>query len=273
MLAPRTSPALALAVALAATAGAPSAAAAENGRLDLVSFANVDLTEWERIHRRSESPPIKLAEVHEMQAAGIGDKAILEMIRTRRVVDRVAPKDLIRLKKGGASDDLIAAVSAFALKENRSIDLLLTLDVDTVHSVALAPFLYVELFHTGLKKREHLLFADMRSLLSRRGGAQVLTDRSDPLIPGRLRRVRVRGSVPVLHPGPVEVRILLSKKPDILSLGELDEAQAKRVKRYAFTLPPVSLYHHCELELRLARDELLKDLFTVSRSRFECTFE
>jgi len=254
---------------LALLTTAPGLAAAQPARVDLLSLSQMTPDQWERLTRRSDSPPITLQEVRDMQAAGIGDATLLEMIRTRRVNDRVAPKDLVALKKAGASDDLIAAVSAYALAENRSIDLLLTVDVRTIRSVSQAPYLYLEAWHTKLKRREHLVFADLRTLLS---GADVLTDRADLMLPERVRRVRRHIVLPLRHPGPIELRLLVSKHPDRQTLEGLPPAEARRVKRWSFELPAVSLYHDCELEVGLTRDELIPDLYGVERSRLQCTF-
>ena len=263
-------PALALALLVLPLLAAPRPATAVEGRLDLTTFSMITPEQWERLHRRSDSPPLTLAELKQLQAAGVGDKAILEMVRTRRVVDRASAKDLAALKKAGASDDLVAAVSAHALPENRSIDLLLTVDVSTPHSLALAPYLYVEWVQTAKGKREHLMFADLRTLLGR---GKAIEDRSDPLLPSRVRRAQISGSVPLRHPGPIEVRVLVSKRPDLLRLDDLPDAERKRIKTWRFELPAVSLYHDCELELALVRDELIADVFSVQRSRFLCTFD
>ncbi len=254
---------------LVLVAAAPRLAAAQPARVDLLSLTQATPEQWERFTRRSESPPITLKEVRDMQAAGIGDATLLEMIRTRRINDRVAPANLVALKKAGASDDLIAAVSAYALAENRSVDLLLTLDVRTIRSVAQAPYLYLEAWHGKLKRREYLLFADLRALLS---GSDVLTDRSDLMLPDRVRRVRRHVALPLRHPGPIELRLLVSRHPDLQTLDGLPAAEARRVKRWSFELPAVSLYHDCELELGLTRDELIPDLYSVERSRLQCTF-
>ena len=258
------------AAAFSLLVAAPLPALGLDGRIDLLTMSQMTPDQWERLTRRSESPPITLKEVRELQAAGVGDQTVMEMIRTRRVVDRVAPADLVALKRAGASDDLIAALSAHALAENRSIDLLLTLDVRTVRSVAQAPYLYVEFFQTQLGRREHLVFADLRAALA---GAEVMTDRSDLLLPNRVRRLRRYLQVPLRHPGPIEVRVLVSRKPDLTTLEGLPEAEAKRVRTWRFDLPAVSLYHDCEFDLGLTRDELLPDMYVVERSRLQCTFD
>ena len=258
--------ALALLLPCVASAQGPAA------RVDLVGFVPITLDEWQRIHRVSDSPPLKMAEVKQMQAAGIGDSALLEMIRTRRVADPAAPKDLIALKKQGATDDLIAALSAYALAENRSIDLLFTLDVRTHQSLARAPFLYLEFFQLDKGLREHLLFTDLRTL-SR--SAKTIVDRSDPLLPDRVLRVRRKGTVPIRHPGRVEVRALISKRPGLTNLdaASLSDAEKKKLVTWSFTLPQVSLYNDCELDLTLQKDELLPDTLSIPRKRFVCIFD
>ena len=119
-----------------------------------------------------------------MREAGIGDAVLEEMVRTRRLVDRASPDDLIRLKRAGAEDSLIAALSAHALPENRGVDLLLTVDVRSPHSLGTAPHLYVELWQSERDKKQDLAHADLGALMA---GGRTLEDRSDPLLKQRFR--------------------------------------------------------------------------------------
>lgn len=248
----------------------PLATAQGDQRLDILSFAATDAKEWQRLHRRSDAPPLRLADIDAMAAAGMGQGTLTELIRTRRILDRVAPQDLIALKKKGVDDEVIAAISAHALPENRSIELLLTVDVRSTGTLARAPHLYVEFYHRDRKEPEHLLYADLRALLAR---GNVVTDRSDPLLPNQFRRVQLRGAVPLRHPGKIEARLLLSHKPQYTTLSGLDAAEQKRLKRWQFEMPPVSLYRDCELHLGLSRDELLPERMAIERERFFCRFD
>ena len=251
---------------------APMARADSGSRIDLLTFQPASSEEWEKLHRTSDSPPLRLAEVAKMKAAGIGDETLEEMVRTRRLVDRASADDLISLKKSGAQDKLIAAVSAYALPENRSLDVLLTIDVRSRHSVLQAPHLYVELWQADKKKKQDLAHADLKALMAR--GVNI-DDTSDPLLPERYRRVRVLGTLRAPHPGPMELRVLLTHRPDLTRLDDLpaDSPERKRMKVWRFDLPAVSLYNDCELDLGLARDEILPDLYALERARWECTFE
>jgi hypothetical protein len=260
-------------VALVASSANVSLASADSGlRVDILTFTPASSEEWEKLHRTSDSPPLRLAEVAKMKAAGIGDAALEEMVRTRRLVDRASADDLIALKKAGAEDKLIAAVSAYALPENRSIDVLMTVDVRSRHSVRQAPHLYVELWQTAKNKKQDLAHADLAALMAR---GRTIDDTSDLLLPERYRRVRVLGRLRAPHPGPMELRVLVTHRPDLTRLDDLPEnsPDKKRIKVWKFELPAVSLYNDCELDIGLARDPLIVDLYAVERARWECTFE
>ncbi len=252
--------------------GTPIAQADAGARIDLLTFQPASAEEWEKLHRTSDSPPLRLAEVAKMKAAGIGDDTLEEMVRTRRLVDRASADDLISLKKAGAEDKLIAAVSAYALPENRSLDVLLTIDVRSRHSVRQAPHLYVELWQTDKKKKQDLAHADLKALMAR---GRTIEDTSDPMLPEKYRRVRVLGRLRAPHPGPMELRVLVTHRPDLTRLDDLpaDSPERKRMKVWRFVLPAVSLYNDCELDLGLARDEVIQDLYALERARWECTFE
>ena len=207
-----------------------------------------------------------------MKAAGIGDATLAEMIRTRRLVDRASAEDLVALKRSGADDSVIAAVSAYALPENRSVDLLLTVDVRSRHNLSKAPHLYVELWQTHRDKKQDLLFADLKALLAR---AERLEDDSDPLLSERWRRIRLHGALRAPHPGPMELRVLVSHRPDLQRLADLsaNDPERKRIRTWSFALPAVSLYNDCELEIGLTRDELVAELYAIEKARWECTFD
>ena len=54
--------------------------------VDLLQLKTDDLQSWERLRRTSDSDPLTLEELEKLAAAGVGDGALLEMMRTRKVL-------------------------------------------------------------------------------------------------------------------------------------------------------------------------------------------
>jgi hypothetical protein len=268
MLRPALLPLLVALAAPPAAVAAPSAA-----RLDLMSFEAGDAETWERLHRTSDSRPLTLAELEKLAAAGVGQATLVEMMRTRKVLALADADALVRLKKAGADDKVVAAFSAYAYPPNDDIALRVQIDVSTPYSVGQAPFVYIEVWHEDLQRQEAFLYADLRGLLARGGRAEVVRDRSDPLLPSTVRTVRLHGRVPSRHAGRLQIRALVTQRAGLDTLEGLPEAEEKRVRREAIEYPAVSLESRCRLDLLVDRDPLLKDAYTLRRSDVDCRWD
>jgi len=258
-----------------AQAQPPFAAASGSERVDLLRFQVNDLTEWERLQRTSQSRPLTLDELEKLAKAGIGEKSLIEMMRTRGVLAVADADALVRMKQGGATDDTIAALSAFALPQNEAINLKFLIDVVTPYQVTQAPYLYVEVFHPERNFQETLLFSDLRALLGRRWAVDELRDDSDPLLKNRVRSLAFWGRAAARHPGKLQLRVLVSQRPGLRDLRPetLREDERKRLVTFDVDYPAVSRRHACTLQLRLERDPILKDLFTLPRSDLRCEWD
>lgn len=259
--------------AMAVVAGTAGDAHAQRDVIDLMQFQTDDPDAWESLHRQSESLPFTLDEVQKLARAGIAEPKLLEIIRTRRLLIVADADTLVKLKKSGASDNLVAAVSAYALAPNRSLDLAIQVQIATPYQITQAPYLYVEVVNLETKTQETLLYTDLRRLLSNKWRVDVTEDRSDPLLPQRIRSLRLWGHAPARHAGRLEVRVLLTQKPGLMNLDVLTPEEKKGLRTWQIDYPGVSLQRACELQLQLDRDPLLKDLFNLQRADFRCRWD
>ena len=258
--------------ALFALAG-PAGAAEPPQVVDLLQFRTDDPRAWERMRRQSDSAPLTLAELEKLTAGGIGEKTIVEMMRTRKVAAVADADTLLALKKAGASDDMVAALSAYALPPNAFFDLFIRLAVASPDTVRKAPFLYVEAWHAAEKRAVAFMHADLRGLLRRGLGVEVNRDRSDPLLPRTVRSVDFAGKVETRKAGAIELRVLATQTAGLRSLDRLSPADAKGVRRFTADYPAVSLERRCRLDLTLERDSLMKDAFALSDGALDCRWE
>jgi hypothetical protein len=254
----------------------PSAMAAPSRAaevIDLLHFQTNDADAWESLHRRSDGLPFTLDEIEKLTAAGIAEKTLIEMVRTRRLLVVADADTLVRLKKKGATDALVAAVSAYALPPNRHLDLAFQVQVATPYQVTQAPYLYVEVVHVESKTQETFLFADMRRLLANKWRVDVIEDRSDPLLPNRVRTIRLWGHAPARRAGRLEIRALVSQRAGLTTLDGLPEKEKQSLRTWQVDYPGVSLQQACEMQLQLNRDPVLKDLFAIERADFRCRWD
>lgn len=243
--------------------------------LDFRQFAIKDVDTWEEITRGpSQAGPMTLADVQALVGQKMDSALLRKMIRNRGVLVKPSGETLARLKQAGASDEVVAAVSTYALGENKAIDLLLTVDFDQVRPGLEPQYLYVGLVSN--QAQEDLLASPLSGLYSDPDHARDLTDTSDPLLPRSLRRVRLRGLVRGVHHGPSEFRLLVSPHPDILDLSDgakLSSADAQTLDRLPFDYPEVSRVSACQLDVVMSVDPLISKGAVVKSRRLRCFWE
>ena len=189
--------------------------------IDLLSFEPDTLEAWERLHRQSESLPLTMEELEKLSKAGIGQKALLELMRTRKVLVVADADHLVRLKEAGATDAVVTAVSAYAVRPNDHFDLHVHLDVATPSARAgRAPYLYIEVYNDARRRQDALLYADVRALV-KRGTATTARDRSDPLLPQTIHSVRIQGPVRTRDAGRLTVAAFATQRPGLRTLRDL----------------------------------------------------
>ena len=240
--------------------------------INLLQFQSDDLESLQRLNRTSDSRPLTFEELQKLTKAGIGEVAIIEMMRTRKVMIVADADTLLALKKSGASDAMIAAVSAYALPPNDHLELAIQVDIETPGTVSKAPYLYLEVWHSALNRQEAMLHADLRTLMAN-GRAEVLRDRTDPLLPRVVRTVKFNAKVLTRHAGLLELRVAISQKPGLKTLRTPDFDSKKKVETLKINYPGVSLERRCRLDLNLHRDELLRDAYALKDTRLDCRWD
>lgn len=261
-----------LAVALGLITAGP-VAAKPTRVVELVQFASQTPESWSRMQRTSESPPLTLDELQALREGGVGQKTLIEMMRTRRVAAVADAETLLALKKRGAHDEIIAAVSAYAMRPNAFFELFVNLTVSSPDTVREAPFLYIEAWHTVEQRAVGFLYADLRGAVTGGLGVRVQRDRSDPLLPRTVRSVDFTGRVDTRKAGSIELRVLVTRTPGLRTLDGLAEGEAGRVRTFAVDYPAVSLEHVCRLRLVLERDTMMKDTFALGGGALDCRWE
>ncbi|MBU0552568.1 hypothetical protein KKB55_03995 [Myxococcota bacterium] len=234
--------------------------------ISLVELKAEDLAALERAQRQSESPPLRLEDLEQLAAAGVGEETLMEMMRTRKVLALADAQTLIRLKKAGASDRSLAALSAYAVKPNEGFHLRVNLKLTSPAGLGKLPQLYIEVRHADLGRQEAFLSADLKGQ-----GARTYTDDSDPLLSARVREVILHAPIKTRHPGRLSLRVALSQAPGLQALEGL--GATARLKAFSLDYPAVSLARDCVLDLTAARDPILDDLYEITSGRLDCRWD
>ncbi len=233
-------------------------------------FETGDPDVWERIQRtQSDSLPLTLEEVQKLAKAGVAEKTLVEMMRTRGVMALADADTLLDLKKSGASDASLSAFSAYAVKPNDMILLKVDLDLVSPAGIGPAPYLYIEVRRASDKRQEAFFFVDLRT----QKGANIRRDRSDPSLPETIAAMDFVGPIRTRAYGALELRIAVSQQPDLQSLDDVKGIPHAQVKTFTLDYPAVSLDHRCELNLRVARDPSIRDFYTLQRGDLLCRWE
>lgn len=236
--------------------------------INLQSFKTEDPAVWERVQRASNSLPLKLEELEKLAQAGVGESALREMMRTRGVLALADADALIRLKKAGASDGTVSALSAYAVKPNDRFTLSINADLVSPNTIGAAPYLYVEVIDEASKRQEAFYFADLRRMS--RGATRL--DRSDVSLPISVAGVAFKVPIRTRRYGKLTVLVGVSQRADLQTLVA-HKASMSSVKRHTIDYPAVSLDNRCRLNLRLTRDPSIKDLYTVQRDDLLCYWD
>src|SRR5215470_19759588 len=122
----------------AQSAGAVPAQPATPGALSALppaatSQQNVNLSGWDSnqlpaVYERSDQLPVTDQDVTKMSQAGFPPDQLVRTIAERSCACDASPEGLIRLRVAGVDPSVISAVSKYALKPNRVLNLEVTLD-------------------------------------------------------------------------------------------------------------------------------------------------
>jgi hypothetical protein len=245
--------------------------------VEIMNFSTNDPAAWEETRReRSEARPLTLEEIQKLIKAGVKERSLVRMIRSRKTLASPTGEALAALKAQGASDRVIEAISTYALPENRHIHLLLVLDIVTPYSLEKAPYLYVGLVHEKTQTQEDLLADSLSRVLGAQWKVDEIVDTSDPMLPTKIRRIQMTGPVRAIHHGKSSFKILLSRRPGITDLTDtarLKPEEVSQIKTVEFDYPAVSLQNHCQLNLELGRDPVMADQFQVKHQRLRCFWD
>ncbi|MCB9548506.1 MAG: hypothetical protein H6706_22080 [Myxococcales bacterium] len=242
--------------------------AAQAQPITLQQFQTSDPDVWERVHRSSDSLPLTLEELEKLAAAGVAEATLNEMMRTRGVLALADADALLKLKKAGATDAALSALSAYAVKPNDFFLLKVDLDLASNTSIGPAPYLYIEVKQPGEQRQEAFYFIDLRSQR-----ASVRRDRSDPTLPETVAAIDFVGKVRTRRHGPLELRVAVSQRTDLQSLDGKPDGKFSQVKVFQLDYPAVSLDRRCEVRLRVARDPSIRDFYTLQRGTLDCRWD
>lgn len=236
--------------------------------INLTTFRTDDPTVWERAQRRSNSLPLRLEEIEKLAQAGVAEGTLNEMMRTRGVLALADADTLLRMKKAGASDASIAALSAYAVKPNDRLVLQIDTRLTSPSTIGPAPYLYVEVIHAESKRQEAFYFADLRGLT--RG--KVRRDRSDLSLPVSVAAVRFNVPVRTRRHGKLTLLIGVSQRADLQTLQGKTGAMS-HIKQHTIEYPAVSLDSRCQINLQVARDASVRDLYALQRDDVRCYWD
>lgn len=232
--------------------------------VNIVSWNGNDLP---KVYQRSEQLPLSDDDLIKLAKEGFDSAEIVKMIEQRRCACDASADGLIKLKKGGVSKDVLAAVSLHGLKPNRALTLQLTLDFTGEGREARNAFLYVFIDDGDLTR---VFSANLNDFLSRRNANETMTDRSDLLITKRVRRIQLAGEVPLKTSGKHTVLVVTSPNPALTHPSQLNENEKKTAQTYTLDYPRASLQSLCRLTAGYKRDAVLAYQWRYMGSRFEC---
>ncbi|MGI5863519.1 MAG: hypothetical protein ACOX6T_15895 [Myxococcales bacterium] len=275
-----------LALAQASSAPYPATTLAPSrfpaGKSETINIVQWSANELPKVYQRSEQLPLTDADIVKLSNAGFSPARIVQMIEERRCACDASADGLVALKRQKVSEEVISAVSLHALKPNRSLTILVTLDfigtgqptdgAPVSASLGSAPrdsFLYFFLDDGPLTR---VFRADVAALLAQHRGIPAMVDRTDPLLTRQVRRLQIAGEIPLKTYGEHTLYVTSAARATINHPGMLVDAERNRGQAYFFDYPRASLQTVCRLAVSYRRDPVLPDKWSFAGSTFECEF-
>ncbi|MBI5542353.1 MAG: hypothetical protein HY901_00575, partial [Deltaproteobacteria bacterium] len=251
--------------AQASSAAYPSAPVASSrfpaGKSETINIVQWNADQLPKVFQRSEQLPLTDLEVAKLSRAGFEPQQIVKMLEERRCACDASADGLIMLKKQGVSPEVLSAVSLHALKPNRSLTILVTVDfigpavpadgssrgaaaVEAAGGVPRDSFLYFFVDDGPLTRS---FTADAAALLQHRATHTPMVDRSDLLLTKGVRRIELVGEVPLKSYGEHSLFVTSAARPSINHPGLLSDTERDRGQAYHFEYPRSSLQSLCRL--------------------------
>jgi hypothetical protein len=240
-----------------------------------------NIVEWDGeklppIYERSDQLPLTLADVKKLSDNKFGTAAIIKMIQERRCACDASVDALVELKVAGVPEEVVQAVSLHSLPPNRSLRLAISVDFEglgggkDISNQARRGYIYL-IVPDG--DRERVFSGNLNTILAGKWRDDTLVDRTDLLLPKKVRRVVFTANVPLKTYGGKEALVFVSTKPDIYTSADIPAADRAGVKRYKIAYPESSLLQICALNVLFRQDQMLPDTWHFVRSHFECEWD
>lgn len=232
--------------------------------------------ELPRRYERSDQLPMSLRDVRNLSQSKFSEEAIIKMLEERRCACDASVDALIELKEAGVAESVIRAVSLHALPPNRSVYLVITMDFEglggaaEVSAQARRSYLYL-IIPDG--DRERVFMANLQTVMGGEWLHDQMLDRTDLLLPKKVRRVVFAAQVPLKEHGTKTAMVFTSTRPDIYTSADIPEADRAGIQRYEFRYPSSSVQSICDLQVLYRQDQMLADRWHLVRSYFDCEWE
>lgn len=242
---------------------------------EIFNIIDWDGGELPRRYERSDQLPISLDDVRKLSANKFSNAAIIKMLEERRCICDASIDALVELKGAGVSEEVIQAVSLHSLPPNRSFGLAISLDFEGLGNQAISTqarkgYLYL-IVPDGDKER--VFIGHLQAILAGQWQRDGLVDRTDLLLPTKVRRVTFAAEVPLKTYGPKKALVFTSTKPDIYTLTDIPERDLAGVREFEFDYPASSLERICSLQVLYKQDAMLADRWHLQRTHFQCEWD
>ena len=238
-----------------------------SGKTETINIVQWNAQDLPKIYERSAQLPLTDAEITQLVQAQFSSPMVVKMIEERRCACDASAEGLIRLKNAKVPEEILQAVSLHALRPNRALQLLVNVDFAGNSREARKAFLYFFIEDGELMR---VFRADVNELLKGRFLHEEEVDRSDLMLPKKVRRIRLAGVVPLKTYGSKQVLVASSANPSLSHPDQLSEKEKKEAKRYSFDYPRTSLQNICQLTIAYKQDAVLAHQWRFMDSRFQC---
>jgi hypothetical protein len=236
------------------------------------SQQNVNLAQWDTnslppVYEKSEQLPVTDQEVSKLSQSGFSPDQLVRIIAERSCACDASPEGLVRLRVAGVDPSVISAVSKYALKPNRVLNLEVMLDFIGESRRSRNAYLYVFVDDGDVTR---VMSTNIDELLRRPNAHETMVDNSDYFIRRTIRRIVLPGQLELKSYGRHTMVVASSASPNLSHPSQLKAQDRTAAQVYLFDYPRASLQSHCRLTAGYKRDAQIVDRWRFQGSRFEC---
>lgn len=239
--------------------------------LSILNFKDIKLPDnyFEKpVTARSDLKPFTCEDLYTLLEKKVGSGTIKNLVKSRGSTCDPSAENIGKLKEKGSTDELLAAVSEFALSPNEVFDLIGTFNFFDYEGADLKgePFVHLVLHRKKLKPIT--VIDDLGRILQAKWMVDTIEQYQEGMLNKKVRKIAFVIPIKFRDYGKTTLDFYQSKAGTPLKGPQLKTMQ--NAKHVEFEYPQFSRKSQCTLDVDFSHDVALKGKWQIKDAEFEC---